>query len=116
MTFSKDGGVFKGITSLALPGHTVGHTGYVIASGSDTLLIWGDIIHSPSLQFPHPEAAIGFDTDKTQATATRKAILDRASSDKMLVAGMHLDFPGFGHVSKEGAGFRYVSAFWRLDQ
>ena len=114
--FGKDGEVFKGITSLALPGHTPGHTGYAISSGADTLLIWGDIVHSPSLQFPKPEAAIGFDTDKAQAVVTRKAIFDRAASDKMLVAGMHLDFPGFGHVAKEGAGYKFVPAYWRLDQ
>ena len=115
-TFGKDGEIAKGITSLALPGHTPGHTGYMISSGADSLLIWGDIVHSPSLQFAHPEWGIGFDNDQAQAMATRKAIFDRASADKILVAGMHHDFPAFGHVAKDGAGFRFTPAYWRLDQ
>ena len=115
-TFAKDGEVTKGITSLALPGHTPGHTGYMISSGADSLLIWGDIVHAPALQFARPDWAIGFDNDPAQGIVTRKAIFDRVSADKILVAGMHLDFPAFGHVSKDGGGYKFTPAYWRLDQ
>jgi glyoxylase-like metal-dependent hydrolase (beta-lactamase superfamily II) len=112
----KDAEVVKGITSVALPGHTPGHTGFIIASGKESLLIWGDIVHSAALQFAHPEWAIAFDIDQTQAIATRKAIFDRAAADKHLVSGMHLDFPGFGHVVEDGSAYGFTPAFWRLDQ
>jgi glyoxylase-like metal-dependent hydrolase (beta-lactamase superfamily II) len=114
--FGKDVEVVKGITSVALPGHTPGHTGFIITSGEESLLIWGDIVHSAALQFAHPEWAIAFDVDQTQAIATRKAIFDRAAADKLLVTGMHLDFPGFGHVAQAGSAYGFMPAFWRLDQ
>jgi glyoxylase-like metal-dependent hydrolase (beta-lactamase superfamily II) len=114
--FGKDGEVVKGITALALPGHTPGHTGFLVGSGKDSLLIWGDIVHAPALQFTHPEWAIAFDVDKAQAVATRKAILDRAAADRLLIAGMHLDFPSFGHVARNSNAYGFVPASWRLDQ
>jgi glyoxylase-like metal-dependent hydrolase (beta-lactamase superfamily II) len=114
--FDKDGEVLKGITSVALPGHTPGHTGFILTSGKESLLVWGDIVHSPALQFAHPEWSIAFDVDQTQAAATRRAIFDRAAADKLLVAGMHLDFPAFGHVTRSGGAYDFTPAFWRLDQ
>jgi glyoxylase-like metal-dependent hydrolase (beta-lactamase superfamily II) len=114
-TFDKDGEVLKGISSLALPGHTPGHTGYIIGSGADALLIWGDIVHSPSIQFPYPNATVAFDADPHQAAATRKAIFDRVTADKTLVAGMHMDFPAFAHVEKAATGYRVLPQRWRID-
>ena len=114
-TFDKEGEVVKGVTAVALPGHTPGHTGYIIGSGADSLMIWGDIVHSPSIQFPHPEVTIAFDVDPKQAAATRKAIMDRVSADKMMVAGMHMDFPAFAHVEKDGAGYRVLPQRWSID-
>ena len=61
-----------GVTSLPLPGHTPGHSGYMITSGNQSLLIWGDIIHVPEVQVPRPEVTMAFDTDPDQAAATRK--------------------------------------------
>ena len=95
---------------------TPGHTGFLVTSGKDSLLIWGDIVHSPALQFIHPEWAISFDTDQNQAIASRRAIFDRAAADKLLVAGMHLDFPGLGHVTRAGTGYAFTPAIWQLDE
>ncbi|WP_119271930.1 MBL fold metallo-hydrolase [Taklimakanibacter deserti] len=114
--FGKDGEIVPGITSVGLPGHTPGHTGFIVASGNESLLIWGDIVHSPALQFTHPEWSITFDVDQAQAAATRKTIFDRAAADKLLVAGMHLDFPGFGHVARGASAYDFIPAPWRLDQ
>lgn len=114
--FGKDGEVVKGISSVALPGHTPGHSGFIISSGKESLLIWGDIVHAPALQFTHPEWAIAFDVDQAQAITTRKAIFDRAAADKLLVAGMHLDFPAFGHLARSGKAYDFAPAPWRLDQ
>ena len=113
-TFEKDGEVLPGISSLALPGHTPGHTGYMISSGKDSLLIWGDIIHSPTIQFAHPEATVAFDVDPDQASATRKVILDRVSADKTLVAGAHMNFPAFSHIEADGTRYRAIPEHWKL--
>ena len=72
-TFSGATEVFPGVTSVPLHGHTPGHSGYMISSGKDSLLIWGDIVHVPDIQIPRPEVTIEFDTDPHAAAATRKA-------------------------------------------
>lgn len=102
-----------GITCHHLPGHTPGHSGWIIASGGDTLFIWGDVVHLPGIQFALPQAGLAFDTDSDAARATRRRALDMAAADRLLVAGMHLDFPTFGHVARNGAGYAFVPAVWR---
>lgn len=106
--------VVPGIRSLALPGHTPGHTGFLIASGADTLLVWGDIVHSAMLQFPHPDWAIAFDISPELAVATRRRAFDMAASDRLMIAGMHVPFPGIGHVVRDGK-FEFVPASWNYE-
>jgi len=107
-----DGEVLPGVSAVPEPGHTPGHTGWLIASGGDSLLIWGDIVHMPGVQFPLPEAGMGFDIDGAQAIATRRRIMDMAATDRLRVAGMHLDFPAFGHVVRAATGFAFVPEVW----
>ncbi|WP_436637375.1 MBL fold metallo-hydrolase [Microbaculum sp. FT89] len=103
--------VVPGIRSVALPGHTPGHTGYMVSSGNDTLFVWGDIVHSPMLQFPHPNWSIALDTSPQKAIMTRRKAFDMAVADRLMVAGMHLPYPGIGHVVRSN-GFRFVPADW----
>jgi len=91
-----------GITAIAIPGHTPGHTAFEVRSVGQTFLIIGDTVHSLAVQFPKPEAAIEFDTDLKQAIASRLALFKKAAESKVLVGGMHLPFPGIGHVRREG--------------
>jgi len=108
-----NGEVLPGISAVPAPGHTPGHTGWLIASGGDSLLIWGDVVHMPGVQFARPDAGMGFDVDGAQAIATRRRIMDMAASDRLRVAGMHLDFPAFGHVARAGDGYAFVPEVWR---
>lgn len=110
--FTGEKELITGITSIPLHGHTPGHTGYVIHSQGESLLIWGDVIHLSTMQFAHPEWGVVFDADSEQAKKTRIAMFDRASADQMAVAGMHIDFPGIGYVERSGDSYRYVSAPW----
>lgn len=109
------GEVFPGVTAVPLPGHTPGHTGYMIASGGQSLLIWGDICHAPELQFPNPDVTVIFDVDGEAAAATRHRTLDWVSSDRLLIAGMHVHFPGFLHVVRDGEGYRGVPEHWQYE-
>ncbi|MBC7801467.1 MAG: MBL fold metallo-hydrolase [Gemmatimonadaceae bacterium] len=111
--FEGDGEVLPGITAVGLPGHTPGHTGYLVSSGGRDLLIWGDIVHVGAFQFPRPDISIAYDVDAAAARATRARIMDRAASERLLVAGMHVDFPGFGHLRREGAGYDFIPAPFR---
>jgi glyoxylase-like metal-dependent hydrolase (beta-lactamase superfamily II) len=104
--------VLPGITAQHFPGHTPGHSGWRISSGRETLLIWGDIVHLPGIQFARPEAGMAFDTDATQARETRARVFEMTAAERMLVAGMHLDFPTFGHVVRHGGSFAFEPLVW----
>ena len=107
--------IVPGVMAVLLPGHTPGMTGYRIGSGPDELFIWADIVHVPHLQFAHPEWGVKFDTDMGQAAATRQQTFDWVSADRILVTGMHLAFPGFGHVARSGSTYSFIPATWRFN-
>ena len=113
-TFKPGAALSSGITSVDLAGHTPGHCGFRVSSGTDQLLIWGDIVHAPALQFAHPDWSIAFDTDKSQALAARTKILDEVATDRIRIAGMHLGFPGLGNVAKAGTGYDFVPQMWEI--
>ena len=93
----KAGDVLPFVKAVPLPGHTPGHTGYLVEAPGASLLIWGDVVHVPVIQIQRPDIAVALDTDRWQAVSTRKQILYRAASKHIMVGGMHLDFPGFVH-------------------
>jgi glyoxylase-like metal-dependent hydrolase (beta-lactamase superfamily II) len=105
----EEGLVLPGISAIPLPGHTDGHTGYVIESGDQGLLVWGDVVHFPHIQIPRPDVAIAFDQDASQAVATRSRLLDQVSSEGLLIAGMHLGEAGFARIERTRGqyGVRY---------
>ena len=104
--------VVPGVELVSLPGHTPGHMGVHLRSNGDELLIWGDIIHAPKLQFENPDWTIAFDIDQNVARKTRTRLLDQVATDGIKVAGMHLDFPGFGHVTRSGNQYRFEQTAW----
>lgn len=106
------GEVFPGVTAMPFHGHTPGHTGYLISSGGQQLLIWGDIVHVPEVQTARPEVCMAFDTDIGAAEATRRRVFDMVTTDKLLVTGMHLHFPGFTHLIRDGSGYRLIPKAW----
>jgi len=106
------GEVFPGVVAVPAPGHTPGHTAYLVSSGDESLLIWGDVCHVPEVQLRTPSVTVKFDSDPSQAAATRLRLLDMAASDKQLVTGMHLHFPGFLRLKKQGEGYVDIPDAW----
>ena len=106
------GEVAPGIAMVALPGHTPGHSGFHITSGKDQLLIWTDITHMADIQIARPEVTIGFDVDPAMARATRIKVLDQVATERLPVAGMHFNMPGFLTVERRGTGFAKVDLPW----
>lgn len=111
-TFKAGADLGNGLSSVDLRGHTPGHTGFRISDGRDQLLIWGDIIHMQALQFTHPEWALTYDIDPDQAIKSRRKILDEVSKDRVRIGGMHLSFPGLGHVENSQSGYALVPQLW----
>jgi glyoxylase-like metal-dependent hydrolase (beta-lactamase superfamily II) len=104
----RDGEVFPGVTAIPIPGHTPGHTAFLIASGNESLLVWGDTVHIPELQVPRPETTMMFDTDPDAAAKSRVRVFDMVVTENLPVAGMHLHFPGFARMTKHAGTFTLV--------
>lgn len=105
-TFSSDADLGGGITSVALPGHTPGHSGFRVDDGGDSLIMVCDIVHAPDLQFADPEIAIAFDVDPDTARQTRKKMLDMIVADDLLLSGGHMMTPKFARLQRIGKGYR----------
>jgi len=104
--------VESGITSIAAPGHTPGHTAYAINSGNQSMLYLADVTNNPWLFVRNPEWQAAFDMDGNQAAATRKTMLDRVSADKMRAHGYHWPFPASGYITRTAKGYDLVPAMW----
>lgn len=107
-TFEAGDAIVPGVQAVPTPGHTPGHTSFLVGSGSNALLVWGDIVHSHAVQFAHPEVSIEFDVDQKAAIASRRDVLARAARETWWVGGAHLPFPGIGHVRAEDVGYTWV--------
>jgi glyoxylase-like metal-dependent hydrolase (beta-lactamase superfamily II) len=107
------GELFPGIVAMPIPGHTPGHTGYLISSSGQELLIWGDVVHVPEIQVALPDTGTNFDVDFEGARMSRKRVLDQVASDRLLVAGMHLHYPGFYNVARQGDGYFLHAEAWQ---
>ncbi len=110
LTRVRDGEVLPGVAAILQSGHTPGHTGWLFQSRGEGILIWGDIVHLAAIQVAEPDAAMTFDYDPANARAARRRTFDRVAADKLFVAGAHLDFPGFGTITRNGSGYRYETA------
>lgn len=100
--------LLPGIRAVAEPGHTPGHSGYLIEDGGQALLVWGDVVHVAAVQLDQVGATVKYDTGAPAARATRTALLERAAREHLLIGAAHLAFPGLGHVRKEGAGYAWL--------
>jgi glyoxylase-like metal-dependent hydrolase (beta-lactamase superfamily II) len=104
----KNGEFLPGISALSFPGHTLGHTSYLIQSGNEAFLNLGDICHQYALLFPYPRWKYKWDIDADMAVQSRLKCFDMAATDNLTLLGFHFPFPGIGHIRREGEGFRYV--------
>lgn len=106
--------IAPGLTAVSTPGHTPGHTSYVLASGGAKLFIMSDITNHPALFVRNPDWSAVFDMDADQARATRHRVLDMVAADKLQVAFYHAPFPATGHVAKAGSGYEFVPVQWGM--
>jgi glyoxylase-like metal-dependent hydrolase (beta-lactamase superfamily II) len=106
--FKGDVQLVPGVRAVATPGHTPGHTIYMVESGGEKLLLWGDLMHSATAQFPDPSVSLRYDIDSPAAMEQRKKVFADAAEHRYWVAGAHLSFPGIGHLRTSGSGYTFV--------
>ena len=106
--------LFPGVGTIAAPGHTPGHTLYVVESKGEKIVFSGDLVHAAAVQLPRPEVTISFDADAFAAAADRKTLFARLASDRILLAAAHISFPGIGHLRATGSGYQWVPVVYSL--
>lgn len=107
--------VLPGITLVECAGHTPGHSTWLIRSEGRQMIVWGDLAHVPEIQVARPEVSMSFDHDPDMAARNRLTLLARIYEEDMLVAGMHIHFPGFGWLVREGSGYRVATEQWNFE-
>lgn len=107
-TISFGNDIIPGVTSVSIPGHTPGHSGFRVDEGNETLIQMGDILHVPNLQLENPSISTVFDVDSEAALKSRKELLDMVSTDKILCTSGHMIQPKFGYIERSGAGYKVV--------
>lgn len=107
----REGEEYLGFVPILAAGHTPGHTCYLLAApGGGGFLALGDVVHLSAIQIAHPQIALTYDLDKDAAAKSRRRILDLAASERLAIAGAHVNAPGFGYVVRRGAGFAFEPA------
>jgi glyoxylase-like metal-dependent hydrolase (beta-lactamase superfamily II) len=102
--------LLPGIRAVAAFGHTPGHTLFLLESGEQKFLIWGDLMHAEKIQFPLPSISVTYDTDPQAAAASRLEALRYAAGNNIPIGGMHLVYPAVGTVRAEGEGYVFIPA------
>jgi len=95
------------VVAHPMSGHTPGHTGWLVRSGGEAMLAWGDLIHIAQVHLASPHIAMEYDLDPATALATRLAVLDWVARERIAVAGAHLPSPGIGVVVRCGDGYAF---------
>jgi glyoxylase-like metal-dependent hydrolase (beta-lactamase superfamily II) len=79
VTFRDGAEVIPGVRTVVLTGHTPGHTGYLFGEGVNTVLFWGDTVHSHTVQLRRPSVTMAADSDEAAAVASRRKALNLVS-------------------------------------
>ena len=97
------------VKAVDIKGHTPGHSGYLIGSGTETLLYVGDTLHHQVISVQKPEWTMGYDNDPKVAPKSRAALIAKAAADGQRVYAVHFPFPGLGKFEKRGDTFAWVA-------
>jgi glyoxylase-like metal-dependent hydrolase (beta-lactamase superfamily II) len=97
-----------GIRSMPAFGHTAGHTTFMVESGGQKLLYWADTTNVAALFVRNPDWAVMFDADAEAARKVRRALMEMAVKENLLVAGYHLTLPAIGRLAPRGSGYEFT--------
>ena len=97
-----------GVRAIAAPGHTPGHTIFLVSSGDEQLCVSCDITFHDPLSYAFPASESAYDYDKELGVRTRTKTLAWIADSRLRVISYHAPWPGLGHVARADGAFRYV--------
>jgi glyoxylase-like metal-dependent hydrolase (beta-lactamase superfamily II) len=100
--------VIEGVEAVGTPGHTPGHTSFMVHGGEAPVLILGDAATNLAVSLERPDWPTGADQDPDLAIRTRVTLLDRLAGDKARVIGFHFPHPGAGVIERKGRAYRFT--------
>lgn len=104
ITFIKGGQeIITGVTAIDAPGHTLGHTIFMVSSAGKNLAVTADVGHHHVLMVETPKIEFVYDMDSKQAVQTRLKVWDMLATDKIPFVAFHFPWPGLGNLAKTGA-------------
>ena len=96
------------VSTLPTPGHTPGHTSFLIASQGERAVITGDAIHARA-QAQETHWSPRADSKPDLSAQTRQELLARIERDNAMLISGHFPAPGFGALVRMN-GKRYWQA------
>ncbi|MPZ41101.1 MAG: MBL fold metallo-hydrolase [Rhizobiales bacterium] len=108
IVFMKDGQeVVTGIQAIAAPGHTVGHTAFMITSQGQSICNIGDVAHHHIISLETPRKEFSYDTDGKLGVVSRLKAFDMLTALCVPLIAYHFPWPGIGYVTRQGEAYRY---------
>ncbi|MCP3141876.1 MBL fold metallo-hydrolase [Pyxidicoccus xibeiensis] len=115
-TFGNGDAIVQGIRAMPTPGHTPGHSAYLVESRGQRLVLWGDLMHFGSVQLREPAVTVAYDVDARAAAAQRARVFADAAGRGDLIGLAHMPFPGLGRLGAEGRHYRWIPANYSSGQ
>jgi glyoxylase-like metal-dependent hydrolase (beta-lactamase superfamily II) len=106
-TLSGDAEVAPGVNMIDTPGHTLGHMGVVVSSGTQRAFMLGDAIACPA-QLEDSEWAAMSDIDPALSSRSREALYAELEGTQDVMVAAHFPDLQFGRVLR-GEGRRYFA-------
>lgn len=100
--FEPGADLVPGVKAVDIQGHTPGHSGYLVSSGTESILFIGDTAHHSVISVQHPDWTIQFDGDAPTAQASRAKLITNAVASGQRIFAPHFPFPGVGKFEKKG--------------
>lgn len=94
--------IADGVHAWSLPGHTPGHTAWVLDTGDGRQVVaFGDALHSP-VQIEHPDWEVVLDADREEAERSRRRLVEHLARDGVFGFGVHFADQQLGTVDGTG--------------
>lgn len=100
-TFAPGAEVLPGVTALATPGHTLGHSSYAVGHGAERTIVLGDIVHHHVISLQRPAWRVAIDANPTAAEALRRTWIPQLARDHARVFVGHFPYPGLGTIRED---------------